>query len=94
MAEYKKQNNHKGNFTSLLHTHPDTGFLTVMPVDPDNTDYQNYLKWVEAGNTANPADTPTLTWDNVRADRDGRLRETDWTQGADVPNAIKSAWIS
>ena len=24
----------------------------VIPVDPDNIDYQEYLKWVEEGNTA------------------------------------------
>lgn len=27
-----------------------------IPFDPDNTDYQEYLKWVEAGNTPEPAD--------------------------------------
>jgi hypothetical protein len=27
-----------------------------IPFDPDNTDYQAYLKWVEAGNTPEPAD--------------------------------------
>lgn len=27
-----------------------------IPLDPDNTDYQEYLKWVEAGNTPLPAD--------------------------------------
>lgn len=27
-----------------------------IPFDPDNTDYQQYLKWVEAGNTPLPAD--------------------------------------
>ena len=27
-----------------------------IPFSPDNTDYQQYLKWVEAGNTALPAD--------------------------------------
>ena len=27
-----------------------------IPFDPDNTDYQAYLAWVEAGNTALPAD--------------------------------------
>ena len=27
-----------------------------IPFDPDNTDYQEYLKWVEAGNTPLPAD--------------------------------------
>jgi hypothetical protein len=24
---------------------------TNIPFDPDNTDYQNYLKWVDEGNT-------------------------------------------
>ena len=27
-----------------------------IPFDPANTDYQAYLKWVEAGNTPEPAD--------------------------------------
>jgi hypothetical protein len=27
-----------------------------IPFDPANTDYQEYLKWVAAGNTPQPAD--------------------------------------
>ena len=27
-----------------------------IPLDPDNTDYQEYLKWVAKGNTPEPAD--------------------------------------
>jgi len=30
-----------------------------IPFDPDNTDYQAYLKWVAEGNTPTPADEPT-----------------------------------
>jgi len=32
------------------------GQSTIMPINPDNTDYQQYLKWVEAGNSPLPAD--------------------------------------
>jgi hypothetical protein len=28
-----------------------------IPFDPDNTDYQQYLKWLDAGNTPLPADS-------------------------------------
>ena len=27
-----------------------------IPLDPDNTDYQEYLEWVDAGNTTEAAD--------------------------------------
>ena len=32
------------------------GVLYSFPFDPDNTDYQAYLKWLEEGNTPLPAD--------------------------------------
>jgi hypothetical protein len=30
--------------------------VTCIPFDPDNTDYQEYLKWLEEGNTPQEAD--------------------------------------
>lgn len=34
----------------------DNDFLMAIPTDTANTDYQEYLKWVAAGNTAEAAD--------------------------------------
>jgi hypothetical protein len=28
-----------------------------IPINPDNTDYQQYLKWIAEGNTPEPADS-------------------------------------
>ena len=35
------------------------GTITSFLFDKDNTDYQEYLKWLEEGNTPLPADEPT-----------------------------------
>ena len=33
------------------------GSMTTIPLDPANTDYQAYLKWLEEGNEPLPAGT-------------------------------------
>lgn len=35
---------------------PKEGVVLQMPIDDRNTDYQEYLKWVAEGNTAEAAD--------------------------------------
>tara|TARA_B100001250_G_C19553748_1_gene680205 strand:+ start:303 stop:686 length:384 start_codon:yes stop_codon:yes gene_type:complete len=68
-----------------------------IPIDEGNSHYIELKKWIDAGNTIQPAytpPTPTLDqqWASVRADRDSRLAETDWTQTPDVPQETIWKW--
>ena len=65
--------------------------ITNFPLDEANTDYQEYLEWAKT-NTAEAADG--LTWDDIRATRDGILSSTDWTMttGASVDQAQWAAY--
>ena len=51
MTTYKLYKNLTGEIKSVLRDNKD-----CIPFDPANTDYQEYLKWIEAGNTPLPAD--------------------------------------
>jgi hypothetical protein len=51
---YKQLKNLDGTIRSdVIFRTSDNSFI---PFDPANTDYQAYLKWLELGNTPEPAD--------------------------------------
>ena len=54
---YKLCPNFMGNLAQSVIRTTDNACI---PFDPDNTDYQAYLKWVSEGNVATPADEVTL----------------------------------
>jgi hypothetical protein len=56
MYTYQLTNASLGQTTSTVIKRSDDAYI---PTDPANTDYQQYLAWLEAGNTPIPADEPT-----------------------------------
>jgi len=52
---YKLSPKVMGNQTSVIRINDGA----CIPFDPDNTDYIAYLKWLEEGNTPEPADEGT-----------------------------------
>ena len=50
---YKLINDDEGNLDGIFVLET----KAMIPVDPDNYDYQDYLAWVAEGNTPEPADS-------------------------------------
>jgi hypothetical protein len=50
---YKQYKDLMGNIANAIIKIEDNAYI---PFDPANTDYQAYLKWLEEGNTPEPAD--------------------------------------
>jgi len=80
-----------------------TALSELMPTSPfgiTDDDYSS-IQWMDSGNSL-----PTIDAINakiaeldaaepmrlLRIERTSLLTECDWTQGADVPNSIKTAW--
>jgi len=83
MAKYKLTNTN-----SIIRT---SDSASIPPVE-SNRDYADYLAWLAAGNTPDPAD-PVDHMGNLRAQRDAKLAASDWTQVADAP-VDKAAWAT
>ena len=52
MIQYKIQNDFQGNPIAITIV----GQTISIPMNPDNSDYQAYLKWVADGNTPEEAE--------------------------------------
>jgi len=53
---YKLVNDKENNELVSITKNDGSGTILSIPVNPDNTDYQAYLKWVAEGNTPLPAE--------------------------------------
>jgi hypothetical protein len=51
MDQYKEYKNRSGELVCILFG------AKAIPLNQENTDYQEYLKWLAEGNTPLPADT-------------------------------------
>jgi len=53
---YKLVNSIETNQLASITKNDGSGVILSIPVNPDNTDYIAYLKWIEEGNVPTPAD--------------------------------------
>ena len=53
---YKLVNDRETNQLASITKNDGSGLILSIPINLENTDYQNYLKWVAEGNTPEPAD--------------------------------------
>ena len=93
MTTYKLHNSViTGELVSII-KNPDAAIRRCIPINPDNTDYQEYLAWLAEGNEPLPADN-AVTWDTIRAKRDQLIADSDWTMipGASVDQAAWAAY--
>ena len=65
------------------------GVLTWLNEDDDVTAPTNTTM-----DNAREAATDAWWWRRLRQRRDKLLHQSDWSQGADVPSAVKSAWAT
>jgi len=67
-----------------------------IPKDPSNRDYYNFLKLLEEGKAELiPYIEPSITWDDIRANRNVLLTQSDWAIITDAtPKPNKEAWLN
>lgn len=65
-----------------------------VPKDSANRDYQQFLEELKNGEAELvPYVEPTPTWEQIRAQRDQLLKESDWVGLTDVNVSNKQQWL-
>ena len=57
ITSYREGRNDDGDLIAIIGTV--NGFDSVIPINPENRHYQEYLAWLEEGNEPLPADEPS-----------------------------------
>jgi hypothetical protein len=88
---YQLINNPDGSLACIQKTEGINVFK--IPLAEGNRHYAEYLEWVAAGNTPDPAETVD-PWEAIRQKRDALIRKSDWTMtpGATVDQAQWTAY--
>lgn len=67
-----------------------------IPKDPSNRHYAQFLEELKNGEAELiPYVPPAPTWEEIRAKRDGLLKDSDWSVAGDAtPKPSKEAWLA
>ena len=67
-----------------------------IPKNSSNRDYQQFLEEQKRGEAELvPYTPPALTWEQIRAQRNNLLKESDWIGATDAqPKPSKEAWLN
>ena len=86
---------------NLMKTYIDRNSVIVyeqstIPKDPANRHYSQFLQELERGEAELiPYVPPAPTWEHIRAQRDGLLKDSDWSVASDAtPKPSKEAWLT
>jgi hypothetical protein len=68
---------------------------TCIPKDPANRHYAQFLQELKEGKAELvPYVPPAPTWEQIRAQRDALLKDSDWSVALDAtPKPSKEAWL-
>jgi hypothetical protein len=85
----------KNNETNILTTTNEDSSYTIVPINNESLVYLDILKEVEQEKAEIKLYTPPIpTWEEIRAQRNTLLQETDWTALTDVGEVTnKKDWV-